>query len=602
MTTSVEDIVSRYRDRQAKRSRVIQRMALVRAHYNDEVVVPLPDMDRTERPAVANLLTQGVDQTARRIASTTPILYCPPRDPDKKTEQKASEVRRKALLGWWEMNDLTDVKVMRRARHFVAYGTAPVSLAWDFTRSIPTWKVRDPLNTYPAPAQDPDCNTPCDVIFAYARTRAWMAEHYPEQHAAMFGMRAQRPDDAVTVLEYNDDTETVLVCIGDAPMGRPMVGGGAPIQLERIPNRAGICLGVVPGRVTLDHIQGQFDGMLGMYQMSARLMALEVIAAEKGVFPDLVLIGAQGQEPRLLDGEWYDGRTGRINRIVDGTFQELQTAPGYQTNPTIDRLERAQRLTGGIPAEYGGESGTNIRTGKRGDAVLSAAVDFTIQEAQRLLGRSYQDENRRAIALAKAYAGSRSMSYYVNWKGAQGTVSYVPNEVFTTDENIVKYSYAGSDLSQLTIVVGQLVGMGLLSKQTASELLPMIEDPEQERDRSAKEALEAALLAAVQQKANSGEIAPADLAWLMTQVATNRYELAEALVKLDERVSQRQATLAPPGSPEAMPGLAGGTPAEGQAAQPTIPEGPQSQQNLTSLLGALRLGQRTSPVERAAVA
>jgi hypothetical protein len=593
----VDEIVSRFRDREAKRSRVIARMAKVRAHYNDEVVVPLPDMDRTEAPAVANLLTQGVDQTARRIASTTPLLYCPPRDLDRKTEVKAAETRRRALLGWWEMNDLTEVKVMRRARHFVAYGSTPVSLGWDFKRSIPTWKIRDPLNTYPAPAQDPDCNTPDDVIFAYTRTRRWLASNYPEAHGPMFGFRKDNPDDAVTVLEFNDDTERVLVCVGDAPAGRPSVGGRPAYLLERIPNRAGICLGVVPGRVTLDHIQGQFDGMLGMYQMSARLMALEVIAAEKGVFPDLVLIGQGGSEPRLLDGEWYDGRTGRINRIVDGDFKEVQTAPGYQTNPTIDRLERAQRLTGGIPAEYGGESATNVRTGRRGDAVLSAAVDFTIQEAQRLLARSYQDENRRAIALAKAYAGNRSLSFYVNWKGASGSVTFTPNETFTTDENIVKYSYAGSDLSQLTIVVGQAMGTGLMSQDTARGILPLIDDPAHERAQLTREKLEDAVLSSLLEKAATGGIAPADVAWLEQQVSTQGKSVSEALIALDKRVSERQATPAPPGTPEAMAGLASGTPAEGQAAQPTI--GPaQGSQGLASLLQSLRSPQRALPVER----
>lgn len=598
---AVEDIVKRYRDRQAQRGPLISRMAKVRAHYNDEVVVPLPDMDRTERPAVANLLTQGVDQTARRIASTTPLLYCPPRDPNKKTEQRAADTRRKAILGWWEMNDLTEVKVMRRARHFVAYGMAPVSMSWDRQRGIPKWTVRDPLNTFPASSQDPDCNTPPDVIYAFARSRAWFADRYPRQYGEMFGLRASpRLDDAVTILEYNDANETVLICVGDAPSGRASVGGnGAPQLLERIPNRAQTCLGIVPGRVTLDHIQGQFDGMLGMYQMSARLMALEVIAAEKGVFPDLALIGQNGQEPRLIDGEWFDGRTGKINRIVDGDFKELQTAPGYQTNPTIDRLERAQRLTGGIPAEYGGESASNVRTGRRGDAVLSAAVDFTIQEAQRLLARSYQDENRAAIALVKAYAGSRPMSFYVNWKGSRGNVDFIPNQVFTTDENIVKYSYAGSDLSQMTIVVGQAMGTGLMSQETAREILPIIDDPALEKARLTQEKLEEAVLSGVLQRAAAGEISPADTAWLEQQVVTKGLTVSEAMIALDKRVSERQATPAAPMTPEAMGGLATGTPAEAQAVQPTI--GPtENTAGLAELLTKLRSPQRTLPVERAA--
>jgi hypothetical protein len=51
-----------------------------------------------------------------------------------------------------------------------------------------------------------------------------------------------------------------------------------------------------------------------------------------------------------------------------------------------------------------------------------------------------------------------------------------------------------------------------------------------------------------------------------------------------------------------MPGLAAGTPAEAQMPAAAIPEGPESQQNLSSILGALRMGQMRTPAERPAVA
>ena len=47
-------------------------------------------------------------------------------------------------------------------------------------------------------------------------------------------------------------------------------------QYEPVRANAGIMR-----NISLDSAQGQFDGILGMYQMQARLMALEVIAVQR---------------------------------------------------------------------------------------------------------------------------------------------------------------------------------------------------------------------------------------------------------------------------------------------------------------------------------
>ena len=148
--------------------------------------------------------------------------------------------------------------------------------------------------------------------------------------------------------------------------------------------------------------------------MQARLMALEVIAVQKGIFPDTWLVGRAGETPQIVNPA--DGLTGEVGVIRGGDLKDMSLQPGYMTNPAIDRLERAQRLTAGIPAEFGGESSTNIRTGRRGDAVLSAAVDFPVQEAQRIMSRALQEENKIAIDMAKAYAGNKSHSFYITEK------------------------------------------------------------------------------------------------------------------------------------------------------------------------------------------
>ncbi len=617
---AAEQIIALYQSRKSDLAGVTAKRMQVRDAYNGEMTVALPDMGRAEPAAVANLLNTGLDQLAMRVSSTLPSIFCPPRDEQVKREVIAADKRRKALYGWWEANDF-ETMVPRRARQMLAYAQSPVMLWPDFKRGIPAWRMRDPLGTYPAACLNPGDITPADCIFAYQQTLGWVKAHYPDTFETLYRKKECRRDEKLTLLDYVDGDELVTVVLGQVAESHLLssqstgysygnnpgfVGGHKYVVLERLVNKAGMCTAVVPGRITLDRMMGQFDGMLSLYRQMAHLTALELIAVEKGIFPDTYLESRPNEQAKFVTGP-HDGRTGLVNIVQGGQVREVGTNPGFQTNPTIDRLERAQRLTAGIPAEFGGESASNVRTGKRGDAVLSAAVDFPVQEQQKVLAASLREENKRAIAVAKGYFGGQSKTFYVQWKGARGQLEYKASEIFTTDDNLVRYSHLGSDANGAMIMTGQAVGMGIMSKLTAARQAPFIEDAEFEHDQSIKEALEAALLASVQQKVNEGTIAPVDAAWLMQQVGSNKLELAEAIIKLDERVQKRQAQMPDPAAdpampdPGAMPGLATGTPAEAQAVPAAIGGPNESQDNLASLLGRLRQPQMTVPSERPAV-
>ena len=310
-------------------------------------------------------------------------------------------------------------------------------------------------------------------------------------------------------------------------------------------------------------------------------MALEVIAVQKGVFPDTWLVGRPGETPQIVNPA--DGLTGEVGVIRGGDLRDMQMQPGYMTNPAIDRLERAQRLTAGIPPEFGGESTTNIRTGRRGDAVLSAVVDFPVQEAQRIMARSLQEENKLAVNMSKAYAGNKGKSFYVTTKNAKGRVDYTPNDNFDSTDNMVSYSQAGADINNLVIGGGQRVGMGTMSKQSFMAIDPLVDDPEFEHDTVIAEQLEGALLSSIQQQASQGAIPPADLARIMELVANNEMELAEAVEKVQREAQERQAEQVAPDSPEAMPGLA--QPGMGAESATAAPAG--GAPSLQALLGAL---------------
>jgi hypothetical protein len=574
-------------------------MRRIRAAYNGDIIVPLPELDAHEQSSVANLLAQGLDQTAMRIASVLPDVIMPPTSDTSKEAEKYARIRRRAVLGWWEHNKM-DLKMARRARHLIGYSSSIVSLRFNPVVGVPEWTVRDPLTTFPSPVYGPDDLEPYDCIFSYERSYAWLKANYPDRAEVLRAKTDVEPNDSFQLVEYYDPEETVLIAVGQDPShdGRGSENRGSttwtsttwhrnlnyapPIaELERVPNRTGVCPVVIAGRVTLDEPQGQFDGMLGMYQTQARLMALEILAVQKGIFPDTWLVARPGEQPQIINTA--NGLTGEIGILKGGELRDSTLNPGFMTNPTIDRLERGQRLSAGIPSEFGGESGSNIRTGRRGEAVLSAVVDFPVQEAQKMLAASMQIENRRAIALAKAYAGNKSKSFYVSWKGAKGTVDYTPNKHFDTDNNIVVFSHPGTDVNQLVIGAGQRIGMGTLSKKSFMSLDPMVDDAESEHDTVISESLEAALLSSLQTQAAQGALPPSDLARIAELVRTDRAELADAVQQAQEEAQERQAQEVPEGSPELQPGLA--QPGMGMEAQPAAPQGRPPLRELLAQVG-----------------
>lgn len=607
-------VVTHYQQRRRDRGGLFGRMDEIRRHYNGDIIVPLPELDDMEKPAIPNLIAQGIDQFAMRVASVMPDVTYMPTRPGIQTSENRARDRRLANLGWWDMNKMGS-KIRRRSRHLTAYGMtavslSPISIDPTDKREIPHWRVRNPLSTYPAPMIDPDSMEPTDCIFVDRRPLSWLEMHYPRQASILY--RGDKGStDMFEILEYVDGAETVLVAIGaekskTSTYGAPETGRGTAshIILERIPNRAEICPVVIAGRITLDRLQGQFDQMLGVYQRQAKLDALDMIARFRNVFPDEWIVSTSNSptSPRIV--QEADGKQG-IRGIVDkGQVQVTHLQPGSTTDDALDRLERAQRLTAGIPAEFGGESPTNVRTARRGSMVMSNAIDMPIQEYQEILADSLEAENRRAVKIMRSYYGNKPSMFFMGGDGKVVRPDYTPNETFETDLSYVKYSMPGSDVNGMVIAIGQRVGTGIMSTQTAREMDPAIEDPIRERDQVEIESLRKSLLMGLETQASQGSLDPSIIARIAAAKAQRHVTLEDAVQKIHEEMQQEQAEQAnaqPPAqgevSPESQPGL--GVSPDNPAGAPAPAPQMGSASNLSAILSSLRKPAGQSPAEQA---
>lgn len=581
---TVEEIVQLYKDRVESQGPILRQMREVRQLANGDVIVPLNELDRNTKSSVANLLVQGLDQMSMRVASTMPSPYFPALREGQDRSMKLARDRKRAMLAIWDQNRMS-MKMRQRARHLLAYSNSPVYLKPNFDKRVPEWQLRNPLDTFAAPRIDIDNPVPDNVIFTYHRPYRWLMQNYGVLLNGILRVADPSPDTLFTILEYVCAEEIVTIVMGAEKSFDPITGQSYPgqqsVELSRVINRTGMPLVVVPQRITLDKPRGQFDGLLGMYYTRARLQALTEIAIERGIFPDEYLVSRPGENAEII--QIADGKTGQLGVVKGGDITQLQTNPGYKTDVALDRLERQERLEGAIPAEFGGESGTNIRTGRRGESILSATVDFRVQESQEIFASSMVEEDKIAIAIEKAYWGNFSKSFYIPGTGG-GMKDYTPNKMWETDFHYVSYSASGADINNLVISLGQRLGTGLMSKESAREADPMIADPELERDRIVAEAIESALLQSVQAQAAdpNGPYQPDDLAFIAEMVGSNKMSLPEAIQAAQKRAQERQATPAPTGAPETMPGL---SPAGVGMEQPTQGPAPSGIEGLLAQLG-----------------
>lgn len=572
--------------------------------FEGRMAVPLPEMDQLTKAAVANLLKQGGTAKAQRIGSVPPMILFPAGA--SRAAQRRARNKTKALQGMWDENGLR-LQRRQRARWLLYYATSPVVIRPRFIdgKWSVRWELRSALSAYPSPTTSHLDMAPRDTIFATTLSAAQAETAWPDRRAQIRNMRGFNPDrpadTLVTLVEYCGPDAYICAAVGtkgDGVYADPLdstvaaAGNRFAVELERVENRVGRSYAVVPNSISLEQPLGDYEGMKGMYQMQAALMAKEYRYVSNTVDPSVWFVESDtGGEIVTV----ADGPGGVVGHVRGGQLVPLNPPAGVGTNTMIDRLERGQRLDGGVPADLGGESATNIRTGRRGADILSAVLDFPIQEAQEILAASQWLEDNLAIDIALEYFPTLNRSW--------GGFDFVPNKTFEKgDWHEVSYALAGADADGQVIRIGQLVGTGLMSEDTGRELIPDIKNPELEKDRVVASQIRKGILNEFMQPSQPGVPGTFDLvakAQVADLVETDKLELAQAILKVQRDTQVQQSpdvNPVSPGSPEAQPGIAGPTQQAGVAA----PE--SSLAGLESLLGQLRLSQRSEPQEQAAAA
>lgn len=592
-----QEIVSIMRQRRSQDSLLIRQMIDIRDRYNNDVVLPLPTVQDSPElePPVPRLIAEAIDGTAMRAASPNPVITCPALSPAVALSVRKAETRRRRLYALWKESQVK-VKLYRSYRHLVGYGTCAWVVMPDAAEKRAKIELRDPLTAYPELRTPNDIREPKNVGFVYGRSVDWITSHFPTAKQFFYNAAGKEWDTLWDVVEWVDEDEIVIGILGPrmpaySPQdSRPYGYNG--FELCRFANKAEIVPVVIPRRVTLDLVMGQMSSMIGTVDLHARFAALEVLAAEKHVFPDMVMLSEQNAQAQVVGGNWRDGRTGEINKIVNArAVNYLTTQPNPSIMQTRMALEQSIRETGGASAFFGGDNPGGLRTGRGLDVMGSFAIDPRVEEYQLLQQESLRVLNICALGVEKGYFGGVRQWCFTGLQGDSQLCEYQPDRDFETGENDVSYPIPGADISQVSVAISQLVGAGLMSKHTGRVKHPFIDDAELEEAQLAEEMIEQAVLAGFAQQTNGGQVPLTDAIRVLALLRKGT-TLEVAINTAQHEAQARQATQAAPpetgqvASPQAQPGLSmpGMGVEQPQGTNASIPAPPVGLGNLHALI------------------
>jgi hypothetical protein len=606
---SFDEVVQLVQQMQREQGPVLQKMRDVLDRYDGDWVLPVPEVKQEPNmpPLTPALIAEAVDNMAMRACSVRPIVTVPALNPMKDTGVRSKEyaATRRRIIAATYHHSKWNLGRRRAYRHLSAYHTTSLSVVPNFVTGLPTLQVRDPLGTFVEPQADEELRQPEYVAFITRYSAEHLRRIFPQCAAERGGPVSGKEAKALwDVVEWQDLDQTVWGIVGPSEQTAYQQLSTYKVPWMQIspsyPNRTGMVNAVVPHNVSLGRIASRLGSMLGMVDLQAKMMALNIIAQEKAIFPDMYAIGRQSGNPSIQGGRWKDGREGDINMLTDvEAVGVLRTAPDPATMATIDRLERNFRTSTGLVPQFGGETYGALRTGRGIDALAGMAVDPRVQELHEVMEAWMPHLNSIILQMYLSYWPEQKYELFSGWPGDKGKVRFTPSQHIESLDNTVSYVVAGADIVQQTQILGSLFGAKAISARTFRAKHPWIDDPDAEGAAVDEEEFEAALKQTILQQMVSGQLPPT-VAVLIRNHLMRGEDIFTAVEKADEEMRRLQAQQAPPppegmvAPPEAMPGMAGGPGAMQQqmppemqapAEQIAVPQGTAAMRQLMETMG-----------------
>lgn len=550
---------------------LIQHMIAVTTHYNAEVLTPTYDVPGEDIPGRSPnplLIADAIDKNADRAASVMPSITVPRRN-DSDISKRRQRNHTKALQASWHASGMKEMLLGRLYRHLLGYATASMVVEWDPVRKQPIQKLRNPLVTYSEPKDPEDFSEPLWIGYVYGKSTAAILKQYPQLESLITSTITPTREQIWDMLEFMDDDQVMVGLLGPR---QPFYYDtrtnpkqdfltwrydhrSASQLLSTYPNPAKKVTAFTPRKVTLERVESNVMKLTGLVNEIGRMRTLEKIAAERGVFPDLVAFGDNDVPPTLVNGVWADGRDGEVNLLQGARgFNVVRMDPSVVSRQVADLMENSFIQSAPLDPQLIGESrGAALRTGQALGRMAGFSLDPFIQSVQLIAARTLSVMNESVSRLWRNVGGNQKVWVFSGLAGDSSSVQLNPKTDFVGDENQVYYPVPGADISQIQVALGQAMQTEQMSAATARAANPLVADDLFEGKQISEEkllrALEQAFVAHATNPQMGGTLV--DFAEAVEHFRRTG-DLPAAIRRADELARARQANAQP--TPEQLVG------------------------------------------------
>lgn len=539
----------------------MSRIAMVRAG-NLDLINPDCFSEDWPKPVIANF----IDSAARDLAESLgplPTLTCSSGRMNSETAKKKATLRSRIGASYWNGSRLK-VHSVQAADWFFSFGFLPLVVEPDVDREAPRIRFENPIMAYPE----------CD---RYGNVRAYVKvmRHRAGELAAMW------PEFAGRLLTGVDgepapgvELEVVRFVDADRDVFYVPSRGLQLVEQDHGLSRVPVTLAT---RGSLDcEWRGQYDDAIWVQLARAKMASLALEAGMKAVEAPIAVPQDMVEMPIGPDSVWRTDSPDKIRRVA----MEVPASAFAMDQ----RLEKEQMRSTRYPEARSGSISASVITG-RGVQELMGSFDSQIKAAQDQFGHALAEATTIAFEMDEQLFGSMSKTIEGVSAGAPFRETYTASKAIGGEYSCdVTYGMlAGLAPNNAAVLMLQLLGAGLVSRESVQKQLPFDVDPVEMTSAITVERARDAMLEGVAALAQSIPAA--------AQVGQDPLEIVRQLSKFLQRVrggssveDAAEAAFTPPepteeemqmqAEQEMMQGLGGmgGAPG-GQPGMPGLPPG-----------------------------
>jgi hypothetical protein len=441
------------------------------------------------KATIANFLNTAAQDMAESLAPL-PSLSCASGSMMSDAAKKKGADRGKIGQYYWQHSRLKKHAVTA-ADWFFTYSYLPILVEPDLDARCPRIRFEDPYMAFPEIDRFGKVTTYTKVLRISAQNLAAM---FPEAATAILvGANGQkRGEEMLEVVRFSDKNMT-CVYINDVDRR----GKTLPVFLSQVDNPLSRIPVSLATRETLDgEWRGQYDDAIWVQIARAKLASLALEAGVKAVEAPIAVPQDLVELPIGADAIWRTDSPEKIRRIG---LEVPQSAFAMD-----QRLEMEAMRSTRYPEARGGNIQASVITGRGVDALMGS-FDMLIKTAQDQFGDGLREATSLAFEMDEKLWPSEEKSISGISAGAPYALKYRPEKAIGGDYSCeVTYGLAaGLAPNNAVVLMLQLLGAGLVSKESVQKQLPFDVDPLEMNQAITLEQGRAAILAGVQSYAQS---------------------------------------------------------------------------------------------------